>query len=296
MSSIVVKYPLDPTGISPDNLVVGEIHRTVSALKRIIVPEHGPFYTESLRVYEAGTGRQLPPTDYVAVEYYAAASAKYGSDIRSVILITNSLVSTNDFKIDYQALGGDYSYSSGVIRELYEEVMKDDRPVNWPDILNKPDRYPAASHLHDVGDVFGFEYLTSALEALRHAILLGDTVSHDEIFTYIDNQGDKLQDNIDEVLRQLRLHERRVDNPHEVTKAQVGLGNLPNSKTDDRFTNSNNQLLTAKAMRDHNKSDDHDYRYILRSGEIPIEIRIRNNVAEIKVNNVWNQFWPPVWQ
>lgn len=296
MATPIVKYPLDPTGLSPDNRVVGEVHKTINTLKRIIIPEHGPFYTESLRVYESASNRQLASTDFVAVEYYVSASSMFGKDIRSVILITNPTITTNEFKIDYQVLGGDFSYSSGVIKELYDSVMSDTRPVTWPDILDKPDRFNPASHLHDVGDVFGFEYLVNAIEALKRAILLGDTISHDEIFKYIDNQGGELQDNIDEVIRLLRLHEGLKNNPHEVTKEQVGLGKLPNAKTDDRFTNNNDILLTAKAMYDHNRSDDHDGRYILRSGTTPVAIRIRGNIAEIEVGGTWRQFWPPVWQ
>uniref|UniRef100_UPI00293B9CF5 hypothetical protein n=1 Tax=Dysgonomonas sp. ZJ279 TaxID=2709796 RepID=UPI00293B9CF5 len=54
-------------------------------------------------------------------------------------------------------------------------------------------------------------------------------------------------------------HVNRVDNPHGVTKTQVGLGNLPNAKTDDPAVNDTNILATSKAVATHvlNKSNPH---------------------------------------
>lgn len=40
------------------------------------------------------------------------------------------------------------------------------------------------------------------------------------------------------------------ENPHGVTKAQVGLGNLPNVKSDDTNLNDSNVLATARAVND----------------------------------------------
>lgn len=47
----------------------------------------------------------------------------------------------------------------------------------------------------------------------------------------------------------LNAHEARTDNPHGVTKAQVGLGNLPNAKSDSVTLASTTTLATSLAVK-----------------------------------------------
>lgn len=47
----------------------------------------------------------------------------------------------------------------------------------------------------------------------------------------------------------LDAHEARTDNPHGVTKAQVGLGNLPNAKSDAVNLDSSSTLASSRAVR-----------------------------------------------
>lgn len=51
------------------------------------------------------------------------------------------------------------------------------------------------------------------------------------------------------LLSTLNTHTSNKSNPHAVTKAQVGLGNLPNAKTDDPKTNDSNILATSKMVQ-----------------------------------------------
>ena len=61
------------------------------------------------------------------------------------------------------------------------------------------------------------------------------------------------------------VHIAKTDNPHGVTKAQVGLGNLPNGKSDSVTRTSSNHLATSKAVKTaydhgssaHSKADAH---------------------------------------
>lgn len=45
-------------------------------------------------------------------------------------------------------------------------------------------------------------------------------------------------------------HSARIDNPHATTKTQIGLGNLPNAKSDATNLNDSNTLATSKAVND----------------------------------------------
>ncbi len=51
-------------------------------------------------------------------------------------------------------------------------------------------------------------------------------------------------------IKEISEHLTRKDNPHKVTKAQIGLGNLPNAKTSDINVSDSNILATSKMVND----------------------------------------------
>ena len=170
----VIRFELDITGTNPDNRVIDEPH-TVNTLTpvRSIVPTYGPFFAESL-IVRSGATTLTRGVDYQIVELHQEATLKYGKEISSVILILNSTLGPN-FTITYQVLGGHYTYSDEPIANLYEAVINDNRPVDWANIINKPDAYPPTLHRHLMDDLYGFEYIVNYLERIKRAITLGQT-------------------------------------------------------------------------------------------------------------------------
>src|SRR5690554_4698172 len=71
----------------------------------------------------------------------------------------------------------------------------------------------------------------------------------------------KLLKTQEDLMIEMREFFQRTDNPHQVNKVQVGLGDLPNATTSSRTENTVEKLLTAKGMYDHCQSSDHDSRY-----------------------------------
>lgn len=83
-----------------------------------------------------------------------------------------------------------------------------------------------------------------------------------EINKIVRELGDKLAGKNSALDERIAIHVARTDNPHRVTKKQVGLGKLPNGTSIDREDNSSERVLLAKGMYDHtNNSTDHDERY-----------------------------------
>ncbi|MCK9234802.1 MAG: tail fiber domain-containing protein [Gammaproteobacteria bacterium] len=221
---IIVRYDLDRTGISPDNRVVGEIHELSNRRIRPISPHCGPFFLDNLLVRDSLTQQELVMgVDWEPSELYTVASLDLAKEIYALILITNPDVS-NSVEIDYQVVGGEYSFNTYAIVKMIEDLELDNRPVDWPNIIGKPDEFTPAPHLHDVGDTFGWEYTVQALYNIRDAILMGDRASHDQILDYIDSQITSFDDLVSN-------HINNTNNPHSVTKAQVGLGNVSNFST-----------------------------------------------------------------
>lgn len=58
-----------------------------------------------------------------------------------------------------------------------------------------------------------------------------------------------LGNNLNDLTAAFNQHITNIANPHQVTKAQVGLGTLPNSKSDSVTSNSSNTLATTKLTR-----------------------------------------------
>ena len=180
------RYELDPTGVNPDNLIVGEIH-TLSTLQiRAIAPVEAPFFTNRLQVYDHNTGALLNRgTHYQCVELSEEATLRFGKEICSVILIIDPAVS-GDVRLNYQTLGGLFTNKSEAIANFYENVIKDDRPVHWVNVLNKPTEYPPTLHRHLLDDLYGFEAIVVALERIRNAIILSDVPAYEALLDYFN--------------------------------------------------------------------------------------------------------------
>lgn len=217
----VIRYSFDPTAADPNNLVVGDIQTMPARKIRVVGPSYGPFYTKSLIITDTATNQPLTPDQFYCAELEPTATLDTGFEVMSIIMITDPSVSSS-VSLQYQAVGGEYSYSvNAIIQQIYN-LNLDDRPAAWPAIIGKPDAFPPSAHLHDAGDLFGFEYCVAALDRIRDAILLGDEASHDAIYKYIDNATDTVNAGIAQLQSTINNHIQNFNNPHKVTAAQVG--------------------------------------------------------------------------
>lgn len=226
----IFRYPLDPTGVDPDNKVIGEEHTLPNRPIRALAPNYGLFFTESVVLVDLNTQQPLTSGQFRCVEMQELPTARYAKEICSVILIEDTSVS-NNVALTYQVLGGDYSYNSQALVDMVNHMDTENRPVNWPDVLNKPPGYNPAPHYHDSGDIYGFEYVVHALDRLRQAVFIGDEAAHDELRRYIDDAINNSSGNVAALANQLMLHEQNTSNPHSTTKAQVGLPLVDNYAT-----------------------------------------------------------------
>ena|ERR1035437_5634663 len=185
MFNDLTRYPLDPTGIDNNNLVVGEPHTLTANPIRTIAPIYGAFFTGSVEITDTVTGQLLINTvDYSCVELLQTPSEMYGKEICYIILIINPMIH-DTVVLNYQVLGGLYCNSGISVANLYETITKDARPINWIDVLNKPSLFPPSPHLHDGKDLYGFEYLVSALERIRNAIVVSDVPAYESVIDWL---------------------------------------------------------------------------------------------------------------
>lgn len=230
MSMMINKYPLDLTGKSPDNLVLGEPHTLAENGQdgmRVFVPNYGAFYTESLVVRDGGGQRLKPNIDYIATYLHEDATLRSGLEVCGVIVVVNPNVTASVF-IEYQVVGGDYAISTNSLEQVLQTLADDERPVEWGAIIGKPSEYPAGGHLHALWELYGFEYLVVQLERIHNGILAGDQAMFDEVRRYALTLHEEGKAYTDQLGQRVDDHLADTTNPHQVTKAQVGLGNVEN--------------------------------------------------------------------
>lgn len=184
----LIRYPLDPTGLDPNNAVANEIKTLNSRPVRATVPQYSPFFTESLVVYDNTNNRLLTRgVDYQCVELLQEATARYGKEIASVILIINTDVGS-EIRFSYQVLGGLHQFDVSGLINLYETVMLDNRTVDWINVQQKPYEYPPTLHNHLVSDLYGFEFLVVALERIRNAIINSDIPTYEALIAWVKSK------------------------------------------------------------------------------------------------------------
>lgn len=154
-----------------------------------MVPDHGAFFALGFKMYDENTDRLLIfGEDYRFTELEQDASLKCGKEIYTVVLILNQTVSQNIRISEIHYVGDKYSVPVKNIGNIYSTVMSDNRPVDWINVLNRPDKYPPQSHMHPTFELYGFESLVYVLERIRSAILLSNIPAFEEILKIVDEK------------------------------------------------------------------------------------------------------------
>lgn len=189
MPAPLIRYPLDQTGLNPDNYISNELKTLNVAPVRAVAPAFGPFFTESMVIRDAGTGTVLVKgSDYKIVDLLQSATLKIGKEIAQVVLIINSNIGSQ-VRLSYQALGGLYQNNSEGLIQLYESVINDARPIDWTQVLNKPATYTPTLHTHLLEDVYGFEPLVVEMERIRNALILSDVPAFEALIDWVKSNA-----------------------------------------------------------------------------------------------------------
>jgi hypothetical protein len=181
----IVRFDYDPTGVNPDNLVSNEIHALTDNYVRAFAPTYGPFFADSVVLFDNANDRQLVRgVDYSITELNQDITLRLGKEVSSVMLVLHPSVS-NVVRMTYQVVGGLYQNQADAIANMYNTLLQDGRPIEWANILGKPLQFPPTLHLHNLEDVYGFEPLVNAIERIRSAIILSDVPAFEALIDWI---------------------------------------------------------------------------------------------------------------
>lgn len=211
-----ILYPLDFTGAAPSNRIEGELHTIGADRYRAFTLNLAPFYATTLTVKERGKTALLKRgTDYELLYFYSElAKLAGGKEICGVIVVHNDAVGT-DLEIGYNTVGGHYASSTALIAAAIADLDLDNRNVYWQNIIDTPELFQPAPHLHDIGDVYGLEFIIDVLTAIREAIMIGNSEMQQQLLDRVDAM-------IAQFTLALNTHLADVSNPHDTTAHQVG--------------------------------------------------------------------------
>lgn len=245
MSSSIpyIKYPIDWTGVASTNRIIKQPRALGAVTGRAFVPDGGPFYAESVRLYHGLTGLPLTKDQFTVLHPLESATLRAGKEVSCVIYVKDPTVGT-EILYDVQLVGGEFSWATTVIEEALKNINLDNRPVSWGDLLDIPQTFRPSPHLHDAGDTYGWEYILAELERIRMAILIGDAESHEELRRQYMFLIGELRLEMEAAFAVFRQHIENESNPHKTTKAQVGLSLVEN------FPMANDDEARAAQARD----------------------------------------------
>lgn len=148
----LVRYPIDTTGIHPDNRITNERHE-VTPTQRTIVPKQRYFYGESLVVALNGVELKLG-TQYQVDDLIPDLTKRTSKAVMSSIIITDDTV-LGEVTLDYQCYGSDDQFTRTLLADLVSQANAR-RDIYYQNILGLPEVFPPEPHRHPITDTYGW--------------------------------------------------------------------------------------------------------------------------------------------
>lgn len=253
MSTAIPIYPFDPNGDAVTNLVPEQQPLKSSGVfdNFYIIPKAAPFFAGSVKLtLYPGAIELKEGKDYTFGHHFMAASHTIGQPIYgSISFYDRSLEGVVQMK--YQTLGGDWTLDEGTIIAILANEARNPRITSWESITDLPFQFPVINHKFDIEDFVGMKEVTDQLEDIEAAIRA--------------KGGGAIGDHVND-----------KNNPHGVTKGQVGLSLVDNYPTatvaeaqagvlNNRFmtplrTRQLIETISTAALNDHiaNKNNPHE--------------------------------------
>lgn len=205
MASNQATYPFDPTGKASSNKISNEPQVLSPANYRdfqFVVPNAAPFFGEGTKVVLYPSGQVLKEgQDFFFSHLFRDASLSIGKPIYGSISFYNKEM-TGSLGLTYQTLGGTWTLDEQKILEILSNSLLNPRTTTWDEVADLPEQFPPINHDWSTDDLVGMSEVVTELQALRDTLL---------------NRPAGLD-----------AHIENRNNPHHVSKAQVGLGLLRN--------------------------------------------------------------------
>lgn len=240
-----VKYPIDVTGVHPDNRIENEIHR-VSPIDRVITPKMIKFYAESLNVRTPSKELKLGK-DYKIEDMDPVLTSQTGKAImQSIVLTDNTII--GEIIITYQCYGTGDLFTREYLGDLID-IAHRKQDVYWKDIQGLPVGFNPSPHRHDIEHTSGWEGAIQVMDELVMLVNQLKTTRDHKLYSLVEDFKrdviQRLERNMNEVqdarsaIGSIGQLEKRIKQILAELKNQV-----------DTLTDSSEFLAKMKALED----------------------------------------------
>lgn len=199
-----------------------------------IVPEEGPFYSDSLRVLKGGLDL-APGADFTLSTPVTDLTKLTGKSVHLYIKLKDHvLTSGGTVDVIYQKVGNPI-ISVKKLMDMLEEMVIEGKPVDWDtQIVGKPDTYYPAWHSHDIqnpDEMVGFGGLIELFQRAQWDV----ETNGPRVVQLLKQLEKECYDRLNYVQKlhwgKIMNHVQHYNNPHELKPDHVDLGNVPNFAT-----------------------------------------------------------------
>ena len=232
------QFPLDLTGQLASNRV-SEIQTLTpdnGARRQMLVPAFAPFYMHSMvveyRDLVSGVWVVAEPyTDYQPFCEFSELSRASAYPLYGAITVNNT-VFEGSIRLTYQTLGGNFVIDRKQVLERLALLVWNQREINWSQVVDLPDTFPVDSHTHSVDtDLIGLKTFKDAIDTAVVGVAANILPAD---------------------VRAMVAHIADFDDPHQLSKGDVNLSNVPNypvaTDAEARDQNVTNRLLTPRGL------------------------------------------------
>ena len=226
-------YPEDRTGNRSSNIVRNEEHVLTPDNNRnyqFIIPKFAPFYADSVKLFKSINGTLLElknGLDYHFSLEYVSASLSTGKPVYGGISFIDLNISGTIVIQQYRTVGGNWTLNSQEMLEVITNIVFNPRRLTWDQISGKQTTFGPSDHTFEFNNLLTEKQIGDKLHGIREAILESNEESGD--------------------------HESDMNNPHNVTAQQLGLGPLKNkgiaTLSEALEGNANDKLITASVLK-----------------------------------------------
>lgn len=191
-----VSYPLDLSGISPNNLIRDELHSVGEAQFRdyyFIVPQLSPFYIDNFKISLISGNDTIDLVEDVDFSYaltYVTGTRHTGKQMYGAVTLHN-LDINGILKVTYQTVGGDQVADRLTVLSMLADKAYNPRTTIWDVLTNVPGAFPPVPHYQDYEDFKGQEAVVEKLAEVRDAILQNSSLTSEKLTAFLNdfNQG-----------------------------------------------------------------------------------------------------------
>lgn len=288
-------YTFDQTGTNPNNKITDELQTVTPVAHKdfyFLIPKKAPFYRLGLVIHYVDENRDLiEGIHWIATHKFIQASRSLARPVYGSITLLDKNIS-GILKLTYQTLGGDWLIDNTTRLGILAQVTTNPRITTWEQVSNAPLHFPSIDHQWNLDDLVGLSEVKTTLEGIAQVItdkapgnaLLASHVENTNnphgtnkaqlglalVQNYpvaTDNQArlgeldnvymtaKKVKVCVDYTFPLLLQSHVQLRNPHNTTKADIALGNVPNylmASTDQSVNGTLGTLfISPKGVSEH---------------------------------------------